>query len=761
MNPKTTVGLLVAVVMALGALWWAQTSSQKESEKAEAGPKALFDPPPEDIQSFELVQASTGQTIKCEAAGDKKWRMTMPIAGPAEQYVVTGDVTKITGLHYVKSFASGDADRPSDDMTSLKTPQRIVKLTDKSGKTQVVKIGARQALSTNTYVQKEGDDTIYLVNADLNNDLKHGLSDYRGKRVTEFVQADAKRIEVAGQQQYTLVSNGGKWTVESPVKARADAAKVNSILTAVSNLSAEKFVEDDAQSLRPYGLETPRLTVTVTTEKRTAKEPPAPPASAPAEPEFEVKTETVRLALGGSADDKTFAKVNDPANRSVFLIPDATTKQIMIPLNDLRDKKVADIGPARVQQLKISHGGENIGLTNNNNAWQITEGLPGKQPCSAEFAAVDDLIKTLRNLTAEGFENSESPTQGFGNPRATIDVMFEGTIQPLKLTFGANTPSGTGVFVRNDREGFVSVVKANTLAAVTVPAASFMNRDMLRTDLASISRIDLAFADWTCAVMKEGGAWRFVEPVDGPVELPAVNNLLNDLALLRGRKVVALSDASANYGLDKPIVKATVTVQSPPPASQPTSQEAEQALPPPPETHTILVTRINGSTYGMVEGSQTICEIDPKILDDMKAELFDRKIVDVQPTQSRKLTLRGPSTATFEKDGDAWKLAGEPTFATDPAKISKLLADFESLRAERFVRYRGANQSEFGLDQPSMSVSVESDQGVECTLLISSRGPTEAERYAATANQAGRVFVIKAEDAAKFTSAVANFQKQG
>lgn len=761
MNPKTTVGLLVAVVLALGALWWAQSSTREDAEKVDAGPKSLFDPAPGDVRSIEIVQASTGQAIKIEKGDDDKWRLAAPISGPAEQYVVTGDVTKITGLQYVKAFPSGDADRPGDDLTSLKTPQRIVKLADKSGKTYVLKIGARQALSTNTYVQKEGDETVYLVSSDLNADLKRGLSEYRGKRVAEFAQADARRIEVSGEENYTLVSNGGKWTVESPVKARADASKVSSILTAISNLSAEKFVEDDAPSLRPYGLEPPRLTVAVTSEKRTPKEPPAPPTSAPAEPEFEVTTETVRLDLGGTAEEKRFTRIAEAENRTVFTIPEATAKQIMVPLNELRDRKIADIGPARVQQIRIAHDWKTTELTNTNNAWQITAGLPGAEPRSAEFAAVDDLIKTLRNLSAEGFETGESPAQGLTSPQAVVDVTFEGALQPIKLVFGAKTPSGTGVFVRNDRESFVGVVKAETLDAFAVPAASFMNRDLLRTDQENISRIELTFRDWSCAIMKSGEAWRFVEPVEGPVEMPAVNNLVNDLALLRGRSVVAMADEAAKFELGSPVVKATITVQEPPPATQPTTEPAETPMPPPPATHVLRVTRLGESTYAMVDGGSTICEIDPKILDDLKAELFDRKVIDVQPSQIRKVTLRGDKTSTFEKEGDSWRLVGEATFSTDPAMIAALLTDLQSVRAERFARYRGANLTEFGLDQPAASVTVESDQGIETTLMISSRGPSPAERYAAMADQAGRVFVIKAEDALKFQKQVADFQKQG
>ena len=136
-------------------------------------------------------------------------------------------------------------------------------------------------------------------------------------------------------------------------------------------------------------------------------------------------------------------------------------------------------------------------------------------------------------------------------------------------------------------------------------------------------------------------------------------------------------------------------------------------------------------------------------------------MADIQPSQIRKVTLRGDKASTFEKTGDDWKLVGEATFSTDSAKITTLLTDLQSLRAERFARYRGAELAEFGLDQPAASITAESEQGVETTLMISGSGPSPTERYAAMASQAGRVFVIKSDDASKFQKQVADFQKQG
>lgn len=761
MNPKTTLGLLVAVAVALVGLWWAQSSEKAKSDGAVASPRRLFEPAIDELTSFELVTPGSGQTLKFEFDDAGKWRLTAPLRAPCEHFVVNADAQKLKDLEFVKAYAAGDADRPSDAMTSLAAPLRIVKLTDKSGKSHVLKIGARQALSTNTYVQKDGDDRVYLVSADLNADLARGLSDYRGKRVAEFDQNEAVRIEVSGEHRYTLVRSGAAWTVEEPLKARADLSKVNSLLSALSNMQAARFVEDQPASLRPFGLDPPRLTVRVTTEKRTLKPSPADAtASAPAEPEYDVTVRTVGVFVGGKAEDEVFARLTDPESPSVFQISDATAKSLGQPIDEIRDKRVANVGAARFQKLEIEAEGRRVELTSVDNNWLITAGVEGSLPQPAEFAAVDDVLKAVRNLTAVGFEPSETPAQGFDRPRAVVSGTFEGAVEPIRLVFGGETPSGTGVYVRNDRENFVAVVKSDAIGAFTNPPASFMNRDLLRFPVDQLTQMELKYPEWTCVLEKSGGEWRMAAPVEGATESGVVQGICNDFSMLRGRKVVAPASEAAQFGLDKPVVRAVLTIQEPPPA--PTTQEStETAMPPAPTTRTLLVSRKGDAVYAMIEGGRTICDVDPRVLDNLMSELLDRKVAEVDPSDVRLLTFGGEATIAFEKSGDAWKLRGEPTFPVDNAKVSDVLSALRDLRAARFVRYRGANLSEYGLDAPSVSLTAERNDGTSLTLLLSARGPSESERYAAVASQGGRVFVISNEDAAKFVRKVADFQSAG
>ena len=58
MNQKTTIVLVLALILGLGIMWWAESSTNEGAEKTSSGPKALLDPPPGDITLFKPTLAA-------------------------------------------------------------------------------------------------------------------------------------------------------------------------------------------------------------------------------------------------------------------------------------------------------------------------------------------------------------------------------------------------------------------------------------------------------------------------------------------------------------------------------------------------------------------------------------------------------------------------------------------------------------------------------------------------------------------------------
>src|SRR6266545_1976409 len=71
------------------------------------------------------------------------------------------------------------------------------------------------------------------------------------------------KIKKLTGEAIALKKENGKWQVTAPAAMSADQDAAGSMASALSNLTADKVVEEKAADLKPYGLEVPTLDVQV------------------------------------------------------------------------------------------------------------------------------------------------------------------------------------------------------------------------------------------------------------------------------------------------------------------------------------------------------------------------------------------------------------------------------------------------------------------------------------------------------------------
>jgi hypothetical protein len=501
MNQKTTYFIVLAVVLAAAAVWWAQPRPQAASldEPRPGEPRALLEPTPGEITALEI--ASPGGTTMIFLREGDKWRIAAPVKAPATRFAVEAAANRFRDLKYVQAFRANDPHRPSAGLTGLDHPTRI-KLTDADGNAHVLRIGGQVPAARQTYVQKEGDETIYVTTADFKQDLERSLNDFRDKRVSEFPIEEAVRIEVTGEEHYVLARSGDRWTIEAPSRGRADKTAVDAMLRSINSLNATSFVDDAPKNLAAFGLEPPAIRVVVHCEKKTTRPLPETPETKegdeePSEPEVEITPYTVALAFGANLEDKRFARLGGEETPWVFQVFDSVVKNAARPLINLRDKSLTQVDVRRAGRIAVSGEVGAFELMKQDGRWRLTDtghGIVAQIGSDeAEFAAVDDLLKSVAELKATGFEDAADALRdyGFSSPRAAIEITAEGTLEPVRLTIGGTTPSGTGVYIRNEGEGFVAVVKSDDVEPLLVEPLNFVDRNMLRFDRGRVRRLEI------------------------------------------------------------------------------------------------------------------------------------------------------------------------------------------------------------------------------------------------------------------------------
>ena len=227
------------------------------------------------------------------------------------------------------------------------------------------------------------------------------------------------RIEKTGGER-TLLRKGddGKWQIVEPQPLRADQDTVNSMVSTLSSLSADKLVEEKAADLSPYGLNKPGLTVKVARK--------------------DGKTSDVAIGDEVLTGSGSYAKVaGDPR---VFTIASFTKTSLEKTANDLRDKRLLTFDSEKLTRVNVNAKGQDVEFgKNNQNEWQILK----PKPLRADGSQVEELIRKLKDAkmdTGVLEEDAKKAAAAFGSGArvAVVDGLRRGR-QPA-----ARSPQGQG-----------------------------------------------------------------------------------------------------------------------------------------------------------------------------------------------------------------------------------------------------------------------------------------------------------------------------
>ena len=209
-----------------------------------------------------------------------------------------------------------------------------------------------------------------------------------------------------------------------------------------------------------------------------------------------------------------------------------------------------------------------------------------------------------------------------------------------------------------------------------------------------VTGVTLAYADREIALEKLGEDWRLTKPVDAAADAVTVKNLINAIAECEVKKTLDDAKDLAQYGLDQPFVKVTVTLK-------------DKELP------TILVgknTPVGFSTY--IQKAD-----DPKVLltssafrsgmDKQPKDVRDKTILTFSDTDVQKIELHGDGKdIVLAHTDDTWKLEQPGPYAADAARVHTFLSTLRSMRAVDFPADQPTDLHQYGLDTPRLKVAV-------------------------------------------------------
>ena len=413
MSPRTTGWLLLATVALAAFVWLYEIRGEPEREAAALREARLFpdlDASAIDAVSFERPDVPAVR-VQRDGGG---WRLVAPLAAPADAPSLDAMTRRLAGMK-----SQGKIEDPAaPSVYGLDEKALVVSFETATG-SRTLRIGRETPVGHDVYVALgpagEGG-VLYMVSSADAAAFDRSADALRDHRVLAFQPADVARVHISAQPPpgtsgglQALLERGedGDFAIREPAPLAADADAVRRLVSDLSLLRADSFVDDPAPALRR------------------ALEAPA----------YEVRLEDAsgatlgRLALApeSAAPDEAARgfRIAQAWDGSVVRVREALVAHLPKRLFALRPKAVARFDPESVHDVELDFGSAEPLLLERNaasGAWTLAG-----EPARAE--PVDALLEALSHLDAvDVAAEAMGPAElaGVGLAPARLHVLVRG-----------------------------------------------------------------------------------------------------------------------------------------------------------------------------------------------------------------------------------------------------------------------------------------------------------------------------------------------
>jgi hypothetical protein len=664
---------------------------------------------------------------------DGVWRLTEPMDVAADDYEVGRLLRAAVEGRYRQSIEPGKKGQPDSKSLGLEPPAfRLVLATAAKGNEEArkitVAIGRRSALGEGIYVRVDDAPKVdVLEKPELLERARDKVNSYRSRELLAVGREDVVRIDLAGEKGPARLDRSdkdkGRWVMSQPIAARVDPDVASALVRAALGPAAKDFIEDNPKDLARFGLDKPRLTVTLykpapaekpkaeaTGEKKEGK-----PEEKPASPEF-VKAATLRFGSWADLKNETVFLLTDDG-KHVVTVDAPAFKDLDKSATDLRDKRVLALDAAKSTKITVRLPAKLAGaatevsyeLVKSDGKWKVL--AAGRPEDKADTAAVEGLLKELAELKVLYFAEGEyaDAAKGFA-PQGSVRVQVEGEAAEQGFDVGG---TGAGAFVvKNLREDWIGRINEKGLAYLTKGSLDYLDKQVLTLDPMKVTGLAIQTADRKVLLEKKDEKWRMTAPIEAEPAANFVPDLLGQIQDFRCDKYLAATKDLKPYNLDKPQLVCTLTLAP------------EKAGEKPVEKVLRLAQYEKSKVAGQIEGSDLVFAAPAALFTALAGEPLEKTLTEIPAANVKDLTVTGEKAAVRLVCIDAkWFRAdakGTPgeEVPTDPAK--ELAQAVATLSAARWAAYDAKDAAKFGLDKPALTARITTDNA-SATVLISGK----------------------------------------
>jgi hypothetical protein len=640
----------------------------------------------------------------------ERWQIDKPLKADAETSKVNEVLDKLAFLEARDADVIDKADPKAhgfDDPARVGTIKVTVEEEKGEGENKTKKIriislsvGKHDVDKKKLYVRVDGWERVNAVEDSLVSLAKRPALAYRGRRVLDFATSDLDTITVERPGETVALKREKEgWRLTSPVAAEADSLKVSTLTGDLGTLEATEYVNDNPQpkDLEDYGLAKGALKVSLTFSASSQK-----PAKS--------------LLVGKARADKPeefYAKIEDAP--AVFAVKKTLQENLDQPSLAYRPLTLWQVLSDDVTSLRIQQAGQpEYRLARQGGAWKVS----GPFDATALTALVEPMLTELAGPRGERYEvNAATDLKPYGLDAPHVRVTVEAAGKQHTLLVGG--PTGKDPRQRFAKLGdspAVLVVGDKLAAAIDRGALDLLDRQLLTLDPKTIQRLQSQGGPTPLTLERKGEQWQVTEspaPAPYPADAKAAEALVQAWSNLQALRYVAYGDKAdlAKYGLDRPAVTWTVTVQLP-------EQDGKK---PAVKTHTLALGKVGegstGERYARLDNGPGIAVLPTFSASELTKgylDFVDHGLLKFESSRLSGLVRRmGPDTMEVTKRDDLWQVVKPVDQRADDQTLANLADRLASLRVERIVEYPVKDLKPYGLDTPAAVLTLRLSDGAK------------------------------------------------
>ncbi len=332
---------------------------------------------PSEVQEVQLALGPDAPVV-LQRQGGETWRLTAPLSAKADDQQVRALLQRLRDVK-VQSFVSEQATELA--VYGLHNPAWQVRVQTAQGTVQELLLGHVDGEKKGVYATRRDTPQVFLLPQDLWDNLPKTLSAVRDKTIMQFEREHITRLELQSPREHIVLQNTGprQYTMEQPLHTAGDGEAVHNLLWDMHDLKAKEFVAETDATLDLYGLDTPRLRITLSEKP----------------PELQ-DLQHHTLLVGKEAPEAQGVYVQREGVPTIYLVDSAAAQRLLSKTTfALRNRKLMHFTADKVHKVLVHSPSTRLTLERRGNAWKLLE--PTKQDVPQRWK-VDRMLYELSTL---------------------------------------------------------------------------------------------------------------------------------------------------------------------------------------------------------------------------------------------------------------------------------------------------------------------------------------------------------------------------